>query len=129
MPITSSALKALRRDRRRTQVNRIIRSQLKTIIDQTRKSQDKQLLPEAYSVIDRAAKKKIIHPNKAARLKAQLSRMFGTDSPQISQSKSSKKTTTASKKTSSSKPKTGVGKKRSSKAKKVTKASTKKTTS
>jgi small subunit ribosomal protein S20 len=89
MPITSSATKALRRDRHRTKTNRVIRTRLKTIVDQTLESKDPNLLPNAYSLIDRAAKKKVIHPNKAARLKSRLSQE--TQSTALPQKVSAKK--------------------------------------
>lgn len=93
MPITSSAKKALRRDKRRTQVNKVIRSRLKTIIDNTSKSKDISHLPEAYSVIDRAAKKRVIHKHKAARLKSQLSKTTKskTSKPKTTPKKTTKK--------------------------------------
>ena len=81
MPITSSAKKALRRDKRRTQVNKVIRTRLKTIIDSTSKSKDATQLPEAYSVIDRASKRRVIHKHKAARLKSQLSKTTKSKAP------------------------------------------------
>lgn len=81
MPITSSAKKALRRDRRRTQHNKVVRSKLKTITDKITKSKDASLLFEAHSTIDRAAKKNIIHKNKAARLKSQLASVVEIKKP------------------------------------------------
>lgn len=111
MPVTVSAKKALRRDKRRTQVNRVIRSRLKNVIDTTKKTKDVALLPQAYSIIDRAAKKGVIHSNKAARLKSQLSKIAVEAAP-ASQKTKTKKTSAkssstkkpATKKTSTKKP-------------------------
>ena len=72
MPVTTSAAKALRRDRRRTSHNLIVRAQLRTQIKIAKQLKTPEAINEAYSVIDKAAQRGIIHPNKAARLKSQL---------------------------------------------------------
>jgi small subunit ribosomal protein S20 len=86
MPITKSAKKALRQDRRRAISNRLTRQQLKRAMAQIKKKPPKDLT-EIYRLLDRAAKKGIIHKNKAARLKSRLAKI----TPAISQSKPSKK--------------------------------------
>ncbi len=75
MPITVSAKKALRRDQRRTLVNRRLRHQLKKSLKLARKNPTKKLLSQAASTLDRAAKKRVIHPNRAARLKSRLTKL------------------------------------------------------
>jgi small subunit ribosomal protein S20 len=75
MPITLSAKKALRRDRRRAIVNRRLRDQLKKALKRARKNPTEKLLKQTNSLLDQAAKKRIIHPNKAARLKSRLSNL------------------------------------------------------
>lgn len=75
MPVTKSAKKALRKDRRRTLINRRIRRQLKEALKETRANPTKKLLAQAASILDRAAKKRVIHPNKAARLKSGLAKL------------------------------------------------------
>jgi len=75
MPVTKSAKKALRRDQRREVVNQRIRRQLKQTLKQARAKPTKKLLSQAARIIDRAAKKKVIHPNKAARLKSRLAKL------------------------------------------------------
>jgi small subunit ribosomal protein S20 len=72
MPITLSAKKALRRDGRRAIVNRRLREQLKTALKQARKNPTEKILSQTNSILDQAARKRIIHPNKAARLKSRL---------------------------------------------------------
>lgn len=72
MPITNSAKKTLRRDKRRTAVNKRIRKKLKEAIKKARQKPTKKNLSQATSVLDRAAKKKVIHKNKANRLKSRL---------------------------------------------------------
>lgn len=96
MPITSSAKKALRRDIHRTQVNRKIRSQMKSVLDAVKANPDTKTVSQAYAVLDRAAKKNIIHKNKAARLKSQASQYRAPKSlpkkePAKTKSSSSKK--------------------------------------
>lgn len=72
MPVTQSAKKALRRDRRREEFNKPIQSRLRTALIQAREDPNPENISNAYSVIDRAAKTNVIHKNKAARLKSKL---------------------------------------------------------
>lgn len=76
MPVTKSASKALRRDKRRAQVNKRIRVKYRTAVKKVRQKPTKKSLQTAYSCLDRAAKKKIIHKNRAARLKSKLSKLL-----------------------------------------------------
>ncbi|MEP7166892.1 MAG: 30S ribosomal protein S20 [Candidatus Woesebacteria bacterium] len=76
MPITKSALKALRQDRRRAETNRPIRSRVKTTLDELKTAQSQTALSSAFSAIDRALKKNLIHRNKAARLKSKASKLI-----------------------------------------------------
>lgn len=75
MPITKSALKALKKDKKRTKTNQKIRSSFKTALKKVRLSPTRDNLNQAFSSLDRAAKKKVIHKNKAARLKSRLSKL------------------------------------------------------
>ncbi len=72
MPITTSAKKALRRDRRRAIINKRIRIKIKKALKKARQKLTKKAVAQAASLLDRAAKKKVIHRNKAARLKSRL---------------------------------------------------------
>jgi small subunit ribosomal protein S20 len=79
MANTKSALKEIRKNRRRYLRNKAIRSALKTYIKKLKVSIDKKdlkeaqnLLPEVYSRLDKCAKKNIIHWKKAARFKSRL---------------------------------------------------------
>ena len=74
-----SALKRVRQTDRRTEVNRLRKSRLRTQIKAFRKlvtakdgSAAKAALPRTFSVIDRAAKWGIIKKNTAARYKSRL---------------------------------------------------------
>ena len=75
MPVTKSALKALKKDRRRTVVNKEIRLKIKKVLSQARKNPSPKLISQATKTLDRAAKKRVIHPNKAARLKSRLAKL------------------------------------------------------
>lgn len=75
MPVTVSAKKALRRDQRRAVINKRIRRRLKQVLKQARENPTNKLLSQAVSILDRAAKKRVIHPNKAARLKSRLAKL------------------------------------------------------
>lgn len=76
MPITKQAEKKLRRDRRRALQTSPIRKNLKKIVKTVRKSPSSKALIAAYKALDKAAKHKIIHPNKAARLKSRLAKFL-----------------------------------------------------
>ena len=75
MPITKSAKKALKQQTRRGRENSKTRRAYKLAIKKFKKEPTLKNLSLAYSKIDRAAKKNVIHKNKAARLKAQLSKL------------------------------------------------------
>lgn len=79
MPIIRSAKKRARQTRTRTLRNMSVKSSVRTAVRRCYAALD-ELGPEAYekelnhaySVIDRATKKGVIHRNKAARLKSNL---------------------------------------------------------
>lgn len=79
MPNHKSAEKRDRQNARRNEINRRNRSQLRTQLKKLRsalatgkKDEAVQLLPAIISIIDRSAKKGIIHDNAAARYKSRL---------------------------------------------------------
>jgi small subunit ribosomal protein S20 len=74
MPITSSARKALRRDKRREKQNLRVKKSFRSAIKAFEKKPTKKNLETAYSEIDKAAKKNVIHKNKASRLKSKLTK-------------------------------------------------------
>jgi small subunit ribosomal protein S20 len=83
MPITSSAQKAMRQAKARTERNKPIKTRLKTemkkvlTLAKTDSAKAQKALPEAFSVIDTAAKKHMIHKNNANRKKSMLARVVG----------------------------------------------------
>ena len=76
MPIIKSAIKKVRKDKIRTARNKKRELNLKTVIKKTRASKMVKDLQAAFSALDKAAKVKLIHPNKAARLKSRLSKRY-----------------------------------------------------
>lgn len=74
MPLTSSAKRALRKDKRRTVVNKRVKSIMKSAVKAVQENKNAETLPTAYQAIDRAAKKNLIHKKKASNLKSQLAK-------------------------------------------------------
>lgn len=75
MPIIKSAIKKVRKDKERTERNKKRENALKKIVKITRRTPDLKNLTAAFSALDKAAKVKLIHPNKASRLKSRLSKL------------------------------------------------------
>lgn len=74
MPITLSAKKKLRQDQEQTVINRKVRDTLKAALKQARTKPTPKTLSAAFSALDTAAKKHVIHKNTAARLKSRLTK-------------------------------------------------------
>jgi|APSaa5957512576_1039674.scaffolds.fasta_scaffold49990_2 small subunit ribosomal protein S20 len=76
MPIIKSAKKKLKQDKFRTAVNRVYRNRIKETLKEAREKKTKKAVEAAYSALDRGAKKRVIHKNKAARLKSRLVKLI-----------------------------------------------------
>ena len=76
MPIIASAAKKLRHDRRRTKQTMNVRVRLRTVVKSFRASPSKKSLSEVFTTLDKAAKRNVIHKNKAARLKSRLAKLI-----------------------------------------------------
>lgn len=76
MPLLQNAKKALKVSKRKAVINRLVKSQTKTAVDKMKKTPSAEHLANAYSAVDKAVKKNLYHKNKAARLKAQLSKLM-----------------------------------------------------
>lgn len=74
MPQTAGAIRKLRADRKKTAVNLQIRKALREAVAVMRKKPTEKNLKSVFKVADRAAKKGVVHSNKAARLKSRLAR-------------------------------------------------------
>lgn len=73
MPITKGALRKQRSDKRKAVINSRTRSALKEAVAGMRKKPTVTNLKKAFKSLDLAAKSKIVHKNKAARIKSRLS--------------------------------------------------------
>jgi small subunit ribosomal protein S20 len=82
LPNIKSAEKRMRTQRVREERNRQKRSRLRTALKKVRLAESAEVAESAYadakSLLDRAAAKRLIHPNKAARLKSQLANVVKT---------------------------------------------------
>jgi len=76
MPVTKTAKRALRGSKNKEGVNKLIVSKLESAIRNAKKSKTPASVIKAVSLADRAAKKQVIHKNKAARIKSQLSKLL-----------------------------------------------------
>ena len=75
MPNIKSAKKDMRKSRAAAVRNRAQRSALRTALKKARAGDaSSETVVDAVSILDRAARKGLIHPNKAARHKRQLAR-------------------------------------------------------
>lgn len=88
MPVTKTAKRALRGSKRKGEINAKIIANLAATIRQAKKSKTTVAIKKAISLADRAAKKKAIHANKAARIKSVLSKLM----PKTKAVKTAKKT-------------------------------------
>lgn len=78
MPVIKSAIKKLRRDRKREKENEAFISRMENAVRKARKSKSKKDVSGAFSLLDKALKKHLIHKNKAARLKSGISKADST---------------------------------------------------
>ena len=74
MPVIKSAKKKLRQDRKREKTNNLLRKTFRDAVKEARKSKTAEKIKKAVKLVDKAAKKKLIHKNKAARIKSGLSK-------------------------------------------------------
>lgn len=74
MPILKSAIKKLKQSRVHAQRNRVVKRQVKELIDSFKKKPTVANYAKTVSAIDKAAKTGVFHKNKAARLKSRLSK-------------------------------------------------------
>ncbi|MCX6816977.1 MAG: 30S ribosomal protein S20 [Candidatus Beckwithbacteria bacterium] len=76
MPILKSAIKKLKQDKKRTKVNKPYREKYRLAVKTARIHPSLKTLKLAAAALDKAAKKKVIHKNKANRLKSRLTRLL-----------------------------------------------------
>ena len=83
MPITRSAKKALRQSIRRRARNLVYKNKMKRLIKEVRAlvsqkkiNEAKNLLPQVYKILDKAAKVGVIKKNTAARKKSRIAKLL-----------------------------------------------------
>lgn len=79
MPVIKSASKKLRADKKKEKANNLLRDLLKKSLKTARRTPTKVNVSKATKVVDKLAKKKLIHKNKAARIKSSLSKLIKTE--------------------------------------------------
>lgn len=72
MPITVGAIRKLRADKRKATANARVRDALREAVAKMRKKPTVAGLKQVFSKADVAARKDVIHRNKAARLKSRM---------------------------------------------------------
>jgi len=79
MPITESAKKSVRKDKKRTKINiqrknkvKDLLKKVKSLITQNKKDEAQKLLPQIYKILDKTAKTGIIKKNNASRRKSRI---------------------------------------------------------
>lgn len=82
MPIIKSAIKKVRKDKKRTKENLKSIESYKKIFKDIKKAFEKggknisELIKKYYSQVDKAVKKKVIHKNKGNRLKSKVKKFI-----------------------------------------------------
>ncbi len=80
MPLLKNAKKKLRQDKKRALRNRKLKVSMKKLVKTAKAQKKPETINSAFASIDKAAKNKIIHKNKAARLKSSLSKAIAKSS-------------------------------------------------
>lgn len=85
MPIIKSAIKRVRVASRKRKTNLITANrykalvkEFKALVDSGKQAEATKLYPQVQKAIDFAAKKNLIHKNRASRQKSSLAKMLGT---------------------------------------------------
>src|SRR5260221_12569614 len=112
MPVIKSAKKKLRQEKKRTVANSAYTEAMKSAVKAAKKSPTEKTVSVAFTAIDKAAKKFVVHKNKAARMKSSLSHLLAGKSskkaeekPSVAKAKAGKAKKAPAKKTPSKKNK------------------------
>jgi len=76
MPVTKTAKRALRGSKRKANVNAIFLAKFEIAVRTAKKTKSQEKILLAISLADRAVSKRMIHQNKAARIKSTLSQLL-----------------------------------------------------
>lgn len=93
MPIIASAEKKMRKDKKRTTLNKSRKETVKKLVKQAKKDRKIESVRKAQGAIAKLAKVNVIHKNKAARLISQLYRAVKSEKKAVSVEKKVKKST------------------------------------
>jgi small subunit ribosomal protein S20 len=85
LPTHKSAEKRLKTSRRANEVNKQIKTHIKTLIKRTEASPEEASFKQTASALDSAARRGVIHPNKAARIKSRLAKLGQKKEPPAGQ--------------------------------------------
>lgn len=98
MPVTKSAIKKLRQDRKRQKNNQLIRDTLKDLLKHARKNPSEEQIRKTVQAFDKAVKRHILPKNKVARVKSSLAKLVATKTtPAKEKAPAAKKKATAKK--------------------------------
>lgn len=97
MPVTKTAKRALRGSKNKAEVNKLLVKKLEIALRLAKRSKGAKEILSAVSLADRAVKKNIIHKNKAARIKSQLSKLVSSEKAPKAAKKTSKKSSSKKK--------------------------------
>ncbi|MCK4426954.1 MAG: 30S ribosomal protein S20 [candidate division Zixibacteria bacterium] len=75
MPTHKSVKKRLRQSKKANIQNRSIKSEIKTFVKKVEASLDEKDLKETVSLLDKAARKRVVHKNQASRVKSRLTKL------------------------------------------------------
>lgn len=92
MPVTKSAIKKLRQDRKRQKQNTLIKDTLKDLLKQVRKNPSDERIRKTVQAFDKAAKKHLVPKNKVARIKSSLAKLGVKKEPQTAPKVTKKRT-------------------------------------
>ncbi len=79
MPLIKSAIKKMKQDKKKTARNKLVAGAFKKTMkgyEASVKNKKKVALTAVYSTVDKAVTRKLIHKNKADRLKAKFSKLL-----------------------------------------------------
>lgn len=91
MPVIKSAKKKLKQDKKREKRNDFYRVSLQKALKDVEKAPSLPKISQVVKLIDKLAKKNLLHKNKAGRLKSKLSKLVKPKTPAKKPLKTAKK--------------------------------------
>ncbi len=75
MPVTKTAKRALRSSKKKLEFNRRALTNIELALNRAKKNPTEANIKRVFSLVDRAAKRRLFHKNKAARIKSQVAKL------------------------------------------------------